>query len=194
MKLFHDEIKSMRKSKVMRLQINNEFQQVRIKDLNDQSNVEIFTTFIRGGKAFAPEHKIRELKARISKLNAQKLKIPSTKIILNTVINMSVKSEKYGLSPEEIGKKSLSSERFITIFDMHRIEKIKLLHDRLNKCDKKEYSAKGGKLRENSNIGQKVLVLAERKNQLLESFTRNLYKILFILIKKRSFLLERGKK
>ena len=57
----------------MRLQLDNEFQQVKIKDLNDQNNLEIFTTSVRGGKAFVAEQKIREIKRRISKLKAQKL-------------------------------------------------------------------------------------------------------------------------
>ena len=55
----------------MRLQVDNEFQEVKIKDLNDQNNGEMFTTSVYGGKAFAAEQKIRELKTRISKLNAQ---------------------------------------------------------------------------------------------------------------------------
>ena len=101
MKLFYDIVKKKRK-KTMKLQVNNEFQQVKIKDLNVQNNVEMFTTSVRGGKAFAAEQKIRELKIRISKLNAQKLKISPKKIILNSVANMNnVQSEKYGLSPEE---------------------------------------------------------------------------------------------
>ena len=41
----------------MRLQVDNEFQQVKIKDLDDKFNVTIFTTSIRGGKAFATEQK-----------------------------------------------------------------------------------------------------------------------------------------
>ena len=52
------------------------------------NNVEMFTTSIRGGKAFATEQKIRKLKTRISKLNAQKPKISRTKIILHSAINM----------------------------------------------------------------------------------------------------------
>ena len=101
MKLFYDIVKNRRK-KAMKLQVNNEFQQVKIKDLNVQNNVEMFTTSVRGGKAFATEQKIRELKIRISKLNAQKLKISPKKIILNSAANMNnVQSEKYGLSPEE---------------------------------------------------------------------------------------------
>ena len=39
--------------------MNNEFQQIKIKDLNDKYNVEIFSTGIRGRKAFAAEQKIR---------------------------------------------------------------------------------------------------------------------------------------
>ena len=75
MKLVYDEIKNKRKNKTMRLQVDHEFQQVKIKDLNYLNNVEIITTFVRGGKAFAAEQKIRELKSRISKLNSQKLKL-----------------------------------------------------------------------------------------------------------------------
>ena len=52
----------------MRLQVDNEFQKAKIKDLNDKSNVEMFTTSVRGGKAFAAEQKIRELKSRIANL------------------------------------------------------------------------------------------------------------------------------
>ena len=48
----------------------------------------------------------------------------------------SVQSEKYGVSPNVIENKSLTSERFRTLFNFHRIE--------------------------NLNIGEKVLVLAER--------------------------------
>ena len=71
------------------------------KNLNDMNNVKMFTASVCGGKAFAAEQKIRELKTRISKLNAQKLKIFPTKIILNSAINMNnVPSEKYRLTHE----------------------------------------------------------------------------------------------
>ena len=39
----------------------------------------MFTTSVRGGKAFAAEQKIRERKIMISKLSAQKLQISPTK-------------------------------------------------------------------------------------------------------------------
>ena len=41
-----------------------------MKDLNDKFNVTMFTMSLRGGKTFAAEQKIRELKSRISKLKA----------------------------------------------------------------------------------------------------------------------------
>ena len=57
LKIFYKEINNKRKNKNMRLQVDNEFQQVKIKDLDDKFNVTIFTTSIRGGKAFATEQK-----------------------------------------------------------------------------------------------------------------------------------------
>ena len=43
----------------MRLQVDNEFEQIKIKDLNEKNNIQIFTSSVRGGKAFATEQKIR---------------------------------------------------------------------------------------------------------------------------------------
>ena len=101
MKLFYDEVRAKRKGKRMRLQVDNEFQQIKIKSLNNENNVEMFTS-----SAFAAEQKIRELKARISKLNAQKLKISPNKIMQNLVLNMNfIKSVKCGLPPEELEKR-----------------------------------------------------------------------------------------
>ena len=48
MKLLYDEVRNKRRGKIkrMRLQVNNEFQQVRIKNLKNQNNVEMFTSSI----------------------------------------------------------------------------------------------------------------------------------------------------
>ena len=59
---FYNDVKSKRRGKAMKLQVDQEFQLVKIKDLNDLNNVKMFSTSIRGGKAFAAEQKIRELK------------------------------------------------------------------------------------------------------------------------------------
>ena len=71
-------------------------------------------------------------------------------------------NEQYGLSPNKIEKKSLSNERFRTLFNFHRIEWTKKLHNRQDRYDKIKYGAKRKKLQENLNIGEKVLVLAKR--------------------------------
>ena len=42
----------------MKLKVENEFQQVKIKDLNEMNNVEMFTASLSGGKAFAAEKKL----------------------------------------------------------------------------------------------------------------------------------------
>ena len=145
MKIFYDEVKDKRKNKLVRLQVDNKFQQVKIKDLNDWQNIDMFTNSVRGGKAFAAKQKIRELKTRVSKLNAQKLKIPPTNIIFNLANNMNnVQSEKYGFNPEEIGKNSLSIERFRTMFNKHRIKRTRLLNNRLKRYyDKKNAKPRG---------------------------------------------------
>ena len=72
----------------------------------------MFTTSLRGGKAFAAEQKIRELKTKIPKLKGEKLKLTLKKIIEISTANMNIKpSNKYGFSPDTIEVKALNSER-----------------------------------------------------------------------------------
>ena len=52
MKLFYDEVKSKRMNKHKRLQVDNKFQEVQIKDLNGENNIEMFIYSMRGWKAF----------------------------------------------------------------------------------------------------------------------------------------------
>ena len=98
---FYGDVKSKRKGTKMRLQVDQEFQQVKIKNLNELNNVTMFSTSLRDGKAFPAEQKIRELKTRIVKLKSQKLKIPPKKIIEILTANMNIRpSAKYGFSPD----------------------------------------------------------------------------------------------
>ena len=135
---FYRDVRSKRKGKKMKLQVDQEFQQVKIKDLNDLNNVEMFSTSLRGGKAFAAEQKIRELKTRIAKLHGQKLKISPKKIIEMSTANMNIlASKKYGFSPEEVEKRALESERFRTVYNMHRLDKTNKLNIRQDRYKKK---------------------------------------------------------
>ena len=49
-KQFHDEVRGKRKNKTMRLLVDNEFQQVKLKDLIDENNVDMFTAAVGVGK------------------------------------------------------------------------------------------------------------------------------------------------
>ena len=110
----------------------------------------MFLTSLRGGKAFAAEQKIRELKARISKLYVQKLRVSSKKIIELSTANMNIQpSKKYGFSPEEVERRALESERLRIVYNMHRLKKTDELNQRQDRYDKKKYSRKRKKPREN---------------------------------------------
>ena len=64
----------------MRLQTDLEFNQNRIKQLNEKLNVDMYHTKTRGGKAFVAEQKIREFKKillrskRFEKIKKKELK------------------------------------------------------------------------------------------------------------------------
>ena len=97
-----------------------------------------FTNSLREGKAFAAEPKIRELKSRMSKLrltyDKQKAKIPAVTITKQSDENMNnVKSEKYGISLNVIEEKSLSTQRFRTLFSFKIGEKVLVLVERIKK-------------------------------------------------------------
>ena len=76
----------------MKLQVDQEFQQLEIKDLNKEHNVEMFSTSLRGGKAFAAEQKIRELRVRVARLSVQRklLKLTPKKIIEISTENVNI--------------------------------------------------------------------------------------------------------
>ena len=91
----------------------------------------MFLTSLRGGKAFAAEQKIRELKTRIAKLDSQKLKISPKKVIIISTANISIQpSKQYGFSPEQVEKMAIESKRFRTIYNMHRLDKTQKLNQR----------------------------------------------------------------
>ena len=86
----------------------------------------MFTTSLRGGKAFSAEQNISKLKSTISKvkaiLNKNKAKILAVTIIKQSAEDMSIlKSEKHDISPNDIEKSSLSSEKFKTSFNFKEI-------------------------------------------------------------------------
>ena len=182
MELFYKEIELKRQEtdEKMRLQTDLEFQQNRIKKLNKKYNVDMFSTKVKGGKAFKAEQKIREFKNLLfksKKLNkATKMgRVDPRKLIRNAVQNMNKNnSQKYGLPPEEIEEKSLVDEKFREIYDFHRMVRVSKDADKYKRSDIRYDSKSRKKLRSPLAVGEKVLALAERLRK--KDAPGNLYK------------------
>ena len=56
------------------MQTDLEFKENRIYEINSKYNVDMFSTAVSGGKAFAGEQKIMELKKRIFRLKTSEKK------------------------------------------------------------------------------------------------------------------------
>ena len=166
-KFYQDIQKKRSYNEKMRLQTDQEFQQNEIKKINQKYNVEMFSSHIRGGKAFAAEQKIRELKKVLFKTKRtyklQKKKINSKQIIEKAVENLNkTNSEKYRVAPETIEKKTLENDTFREIYDFYRLSKVTKDANRYERFNEKLDKKQKKKLREPLNIGEKVMVLAER--------------------------------
>ena len=89
------------------------------------------------------------------------------------------KNVKYDVDPEEIEKRSLEDDNFREKYDFYRLAKVGKHHARQLRYNKTKDEKIQEKLRELLNIGEKVLVLAERlkkKNapgKLYKSSTQN---------------------
>ena len=165
MEEFYEEVSQKRKKK-MRLQTDLEFQQNEIKKLNKKYNVEMFSTRVRGGKAFAAEQKIREFKKMLLKAKTlyqrNKMKFKANELIRKVTTNMNkTKTRKYQIEPENVENKSLTDNIFKEKFDFYRLTKIGKENKRYERYMTKKDSNKR-KLRDPLNIGEKVLVLLER--------------------------------
>ena len=127
----------------------------------------MFSTRRRGGKDFAAEQKIREFKKLLFKTKnlykKSKKKIKPNEIIKKVTVNMNkTKTWKYGVEPEKIEEKPLTDHNFREKFDFYRFQKIGKHVARQVRYNAKKDERNPKKLREPLNIGEKVLVLAER--------------------------------
>ena len=143
LELFYKEIQSKRNSgEKMMLQTDQEFQQNEIKKLNLKYNVEMFSSRVRSGKAFAAEQKIREFKRilfkskRLHKITKRGKRLDSKKLIKKAVENLNkTNSQKYGLPLETIEKKTLSDNVFREVYDFHRMVRVSRDADRYKGYD-----------------------------------------------------------
>ena len=97
----------------MHLQMDLEFNQNKIKQLNKKFDVDMFHTKVRGGKAFAAEQKTREFKKILLRSKrferSKKNRIRPNQLIKNAAQNMNETiSTKYRLAPENIENSSLN--------------------------------------------------------------------------------------
>ena len=127
----------------------------------------MFSTKVRGGKAFAPEQKIRKFKKLLLKmknlLKSSKKRIKPNEVIRKATNNLNnTKTAKYEIEPEEVEKKALSDDVFREKYDFYRLRKVVTHANRLGKYDLKKDVQKPNKLREPLEIGEKVLALAEK--------------------------------
>ena len=168
LKLFYEEIQPKRDGK-MTLQTDLKFKQNAIKKLNDEFNVEMFYSKVRGGKAFAAEQKIREFKKILLKskrfIKSKGERIRPNQLIKKAVENMNETiSTKYGVSPESVEKNTLDSEDGEFNREMYDFLRIKKVDN--NNYRNKRYETKKDKrqkkLRNPLYLDEKVLVLAER--------------------------------
>ena len=67
MELFYNDI--AKKESKMRLQTDQEFKHRNIEELNKKFNVEMYSIYLRSGKAFAAEQEFRELKNLLLRSN-----------------------------------------------------------------------------------------------------------------------------
>ena len=151
----------------MRLQADLKFKQNKIFDLNKKYNVEMFLTAVRGGKAFVAEQKIRKLTKRINKLltlsKKMKIKKRPNEIIAKAVDNMnSIPTIKYGIEPNTVEEKSLSSEAYKESFDICRLQKVSKATNRYTRYETKKYLSKKKKSSQPLEIGEEVLLLSSR--------------------------------
>ena len=108
---FYKKVANKRKNKKMRLQTDLEFKQKKIFALNKKYNVDMFLTAVHGGKAFAAEQKLRELKKRLSRLlvlqKNRKTNFKSSNVLNQKAVeNMnSLPTVKYGVEPDKVEKK-----------------------------------------------------------------------------------------
>ena len=164
----------------MRLQTDLEFLQNEMKKLNKKYKVDMFSTKLQGGKAFAAKQKTREFKKLLFKSKrlhkATKTgRLDPRKPIRNAVQNMNnVNSRKYGAPPETVEKKSVGDENFREVYDFHRMVRVSRDAKRYKRSDIRFGKKTRKKLLSLLTVGEKVLVLAERLRE--KDAPGNLYK------------------
>ena len=101
----------------------------------------MFSSCVRGGKAYAAEQKIREFKKllfrskRLHKTTSTK-RFDSRKQICIAVKNMnSINSQKYSYAPNAIEEKAVENEKLGEVYNFYRLVKVKEHAERYEHAD-----------------------------------------------------------
>ena len=128
----------------------------------------MFSSKVRGSKAFAAEQNIREFKKLLFKSKklhkaSKTSRVDPRKLIRNAVKNINKTNwQKYGVPPAEIEEKSLTRDKFREIYDIHRMVRVSKDTDRYKRSNIRFDKRSRRKLRSPLAVGKKVLALAER--------------------------------
>ena len=139
------------------------------KYLNLIKNLMCKCTVQKGGKVFAAEQKIRELKKSLLRSkcteNFKEKQVKPNELIKKTTFNLNnTRSAKYGYSPQQIEEQALDpkvAKYFQEVYDFGCLIKVKENRGRLERFDAKVDRRKKC-LRDSLVINEKVIALAER--------------------------------
>ena len=161
MEIFYKDIENKIKGQKMRLQADQEFKQRKIFNLNNEYNLEMFSTAVRGGKAFAAEQKLRELKKGYQNLKQlkknQSKKINPCQIITKSLENMnSLPTAKYKQVSNDVENKTLNSEVGRERFNFTMLLRICEEKAQRERYNRKIYSRKKLKLRSPLDLSKEI--------------------------------------
>ena len=152
----------------------------------------MFSTKIRGSKAFAAEQKNREFKKILLKVKTIEKRfgkrIKPNELIRKATDNLHrTQSAKYGFSPDQVEENSLENDNFTDLYDVRRLVRLKEAKERIEMSETNKNDQKRRKLIDPLDIGEKVLVLAERlKKKMCQKIFSKLRP------KRNSFLIDIG--
>ena len=129
----------------------------------------MFSSRVRGLKAYAAEQKIREFKRllfksrEVHKETSTSTKFKPEKLICKATVNMSnIQSQKHGYPFEAIEENAVNSEKFRGIYDFYRLLKVQKHTKRYAHANVKKDKSLYRRLREPLKVGERALTLAER--------------------------------
>ena len=132
------------------IQTDMEFHRNDIKLLNAQYNVEMYSSKMNSGHAFAAEQKIRELKKILTKQSRaltgrrnlhKNLKDAITQMNLTT-------NAKYNVKPGKVQKKTIENNSLTKVYNQYRLNKVQKNHARIVRYETEILKKKNRHLRE----------------------------------------------